>query len=121
MKNFIITLIIYRACKLYIKPLEWFILPAWKEDSSLGNGSKWIIVKYPYDEHHPTGLTSSTNNFRIAYRSGIIISWLCFTLQFTKWKYVEELRSIYGVDYDYTGDLEWREKYERLCKTDYFN
>lgn len=115
MKNFIITIIIYRACLIRIRPLEWFLTPTWHGDGSLGNGSKWITVKREYQGQ------IEYLNYKLAYRTGILISWLCFTLQFTRWKYFKELVTIYGKDYDYNHDPLWKEKYEQLCATDYFN
>ncbi len=115
MKNFIITIIIYRACLLRIRPLEWYLWPTWQTDSSLGTRAKWITIKLIRKEGF------ETSSYKVAYRNGMLISFLCFTLQFTRWKYVHELQTIYGADYDCNQDPEWREKYEQLCATEFFN
>lgn len=115
----ILTIIIYKQCLIRIKPLKWFLIPTWEPDSSIGIRAKWVTIKKPYNDG--TIPNYGNANYKIAYRTGMIVSWLCFTLQFTRWKYVEELQSIYGVDYDCNTDPEWREKYERLCETGYFN
>src|SRR5688572_12764034 len=117
MKNLILTIIIYKNFLIRIKPLVWYIVPIWHTDSGIGSGSKDVWVKIP---SYKLEAGYQGKWLRRQYRVGMIIHWLCIELQFTYWRDTE-VAEIYSANYLCDEDPQWREKYEQLDKTGYFN
>lgn len=115
MDNFIITIIIFNPSLIKIHPAKWFLWPHWLKKDQSSEKMEIVNAKFQY----PNGNQSITS-FKRRYQVAFIIQWLCFTIQITYMRKTE-VADIYPADYNYGTDPEWKEKYERLSATDFFN
>lgn len=115
MKNLIkilIRIVIYKKWLIDIDPFNWFVWPVWKHGETFDH--KHIDIRH-YMENGDDGITGVATHWKSTRK----VFFLCFMFQYVIWQRTEAA-DIYPKGYDYKTDNDWKEKYDLLAKSGYY-
>lgn len=118
MKKFVITIVIFKHTVLEIRPFYWFLYPT--EDHARKPERYPQLKAETVDaalvmSNGDVGMQSITRRRQVFN----CWQWLCFTITFLTW-YQTEAADIYPANYDAAKDEFFVQKWDTLCKTEYF-
>lgn len=102
-----IQIIIWKQFYIRLDLLAWFIIPTIRTEYT-GSHREYVQI-------HEQGRMCPRKSLR-----HLIIQFLCFTFFIPYWR-ITEVGKIYPKDYNLEQDPQWKDRYNRLCETEYFN